>query len=79
MLAGFARNEKRSESRDRDNDDSYGGLNLQPENDPCRIHLAVACVTASDADDGCDYREDAEAKDTAKCELAFYANAYLPE
>ena len=79
MLAGFARNEKRPESRDRDNDDSYGGLSLQPEYHPCRIHLAVAIVTAGDADDGCDYREDAEAKDTPKCELTFYANAYLPE
>lgn len=78
MLAGFVRNEKRTEGCGTDNDDAHGGFSLQPEIDPCRIHLAMANVTTSDSDDGCDHRKDAKAKNPTKCELASYADAHLP-
>ena len=52
---------------DGDDDHRDGGFDLEPEDDPGGVDLAVDDVAAADSDDADDHGEDAEAEDGAEC------------
>ena len=64
---------------DGNDDDRDGGLDLEPEDDPGGVDLAVGRVAAADADDADDHGEDAEAEDGAEGEFALEADLDAPE
>lgn len=78
VLLGFG-NEEHPICGYRDDDYGDGGFDLEPEDDPGGVDLAVGGVAAAYADDADDHGEDAEAEDGAQSEFALETDFDAPE